>query len=111
MEPTSVVDEPKPQPEAGAPPSSSPSDSESSYWRRSAFLTNPRTKIGLILAGLVILTAVFFLWRYLGSCQSTDDAQIDAHVNSVSARISGHVTKLNVEDNQTWRREPCWWKS
>src|ERR1017187_8546578 len=100
MEPTSVVDEPKPQPEAGAPPSSSPSDSESSYRRRSAFLTNPRTKIGLILAGLVIVVAVIFLWRYLGSYESTDDAQIDGHVNSVSARVSGHVIKLNVEDNQ-----------
>jgi membrane fusion protein, multidrug efflux system len=100
MEPTSVVAEPKPQPEAGAPKSPSPSDSEASYQRRSAFLSNPRTKAGLILAGLVILTAVFFLWRYLGSYESTDDAQIDGHVNSVSARVSGHVTKLNVEDNQ-----------
>jgi membrane fusion protein (multidrug efflux system) len=100
MEPTSVVDEPKPQPQAGVSHPSSLSDSEASYRRRSAFLTNPRTKIGLILAGLVILTAVFFLWRYLGSYESTDDAQIDGHVNSVSARISGHVLKLNVEDNQ-----------
>ena len=53
-----------------------------------------------MVAGLAILTAVFFLWRYLGSYESTDDAQIDGHVNSVSARISGHVLKLNVEDNQ-----------
>ncbi len=53
-----------------------------------------------MVAGLAILTAVFFLWRYLGSYESTDDAQIDGHVNSVSARISGYVLKLNVEDNQ-----------
>ena len=44
--------------------------------------------------------AVFFLWRYLASYESTDDAQIDGHVNSVSARVSGHVIKLNVQDNQ-----------
>jgi len=56
--------------------------------------------LGLIIAGLVLLAAVFFLWRYFGSYQSTDDAQIDGHVNSVSARVSGHVLKLNVEDNQ-----------
>ena len=61
---------------------------------------NPRTKWVLIFAGLVILVAVFFLWRYLASYESTDDAQIDGHVNSVSARVSGHVIKLNVEDNQ-----------
>jgi len=63
-------------------------------------LSNPRTKWGLIFAGLVLLTAVFFLWRYLASYESTDDAQIDGHVNSVSARVSGHVLTLNVQDNQ-----------
>jgi membrane fusion protein (multidrug efflux system) len=104
-EPSSVAAEPKPQPETGAPqspPSPSPSqpDSESGYQRRSAFLSQPRTRLGLILAGLVILIAVFFLWRYFESYESTDDAQIDGHVNSVSARVSGHVLKLNVEDNQ-----------
>ena len=104
-EPSNVVAEPKPQPETGAPESPSPPapslpDSESRYQRRSAFLSHPRTRLGLILAGLVILIAVFFLWRYFESYESTDDAQIDGHVNSVSARVSGHVLKLNVEDNQ-----------
>jgi membrane fusion protein (multidrug efflux system) len=97
MEPSSsVVAEPKPQPRAPQ----SPPDSEANYQRRSAFLNHPRTKAGFILTGLVILGAVFFLWRYLGSYESTDDAQIDGHVNSVSARVSGHVLKLNVQDNQ-----------
>jgi len=41
-----------------------------------------------------------FVYRYVSSYESTDDAQIDGHVNSVSARVSGHVIKLNVEDNQ-----------
>ena len=75
-------------------------DSEARYQRRSAFLSNPRTKWGLILIGLLILIGIFFLWRYLASYESTDDAQIDGHVNSVSARVSGHVLKLNVQDNQ-----------
>jgi membrane fusion protein (multidrug efflux system) len=121
MDPTSsVVAEPKPQTEAGSPPaqpsppqssssqssssqsspSQRPADSEARYQRRAAFLGNPRTKFGLIFAGLVLLVAIFFLWRYLASYESTDDAQIDGHVNSVSARVSGHVIKLNVEDNQ-----------
>jgi membrane fusion protein (multidrug efflux system) len=97
---SSVVAEPKPQPEANAPQSQSPPDSESLYRRRDAILNHPHTKLGLILAGLVILIAIFFLWRYLASYESTDDAQIDGHVNSVSARVSGHVLKLNVQDNQ-----------
>jgi membrane fusion protein (multidrug efflux system) len=102
---SSVVAELKPQPDARAPQSASPQsppqpDSEARYQRRSAFLNNPRTKWGLILAGLVILIGIFFLWRYLASYESTDDAQVDGHVNSVSARVSGHVLKLNVQDNQ-----------
>jgi membrane fusion protein, multidrug efflux system len=102
---SSVVTDPKPQPDTRAPQSQPPQaqtrqDSEAVYQRRAEFFSNPRTKWGLIVAGLVILTAVFFLWRYLGSYESTDDAQIDGHVNSVSARVSGHVIKLNVEDNQ-----------
>jgi membrane fusion protein, multidrug efflux system len=101
MEPTnSAVAEPKPQPETRAPQSQSLLDSEARYQRRAAFLSNPRMRWGLILAGLVVLIAVFFLWRYLASYESTDDAQIDGHVNSVSARVSGHVLKLNVQDNQ-----------
>ncbi len=48
----------------------------------------------------MILVAIFFLWRYLASYESTDDAQIDGHVNAVSARVGGHVIKLNVQDNQ-----------
>src|SRR5713101_535648 len=100
----SIVAESKPQADARAPQSqsapSSPPDREARYQRRSALLSNPRTKWGLIFAGLVLLVAVFFLWRYLASYESTDDAQIDGHVNSVSARVSGHVLTLNVQDNQ-----------
>jgi membrane fusion protein (multidrug efflux system) len=101
MEPTSSDGaESKPQPETRAPQSQPSADSEARYQRRAAFLSNPRTKWGLIFTSLVILITVLFLWRYLGSYESTDDAQIDGHVNSVSARVSGHVLKLNVQDNQ-----------
>ncbi len=40
------------------------------------------------------------VWRYLSSYESTDDAQIDGHLSSISARVSGHVQKLLVQDNQ-----------
>src|SRR6202521_3628759 len=104
-QPSSVVAESKPQPDARAPQPAAPQspaqpDSEGRYQRRSAFLNHPRTRWGLILGGLVIVIGIFFLWRYLTSYESTDDAQIDGHVNSVSARVSGHVLKLNVQDNQ-----------
>src|ERR1700691_2074939 len=106
MEPSnSVVAEGKPQADARPSQSSSPQppsqpDSESRYQRRSELLSRPRTRMGLIFVGLLILIGVFFLWRYFASYESTDDAQIDGHVNSVSARVSGHVISLNVQDNQ-----------
>ncbi|MGA9417074.1 MAG: biotin/lipoyl-binding protein, partial [Terriglobales bacterium] len=106
MEPnSSAVAEPKAQtegraPQSQSPPPQPPPDSEARYQRRAALLGSPRAKWGFIFAALVIVVAAFFLWRYLGSYESTDDAQIDGHVNSVSARVSGHVIKLNVEDNQ-----------
>jgi len=49
---------------------------------------------------VVLVVVIFFVMRYLTSYQDTDDAQIDGHLNSISARVSGHVAKLLVEDNQ-----------
>ena len=72
---------------------------EANYRRRGA-LGSPRFRRILLLGGLLLLVGLFFLWRYLTSYESTDDAQVDGHVNSVSARVSGHVIKLNVDDNQ-----------
>jgi membrane fusion protein (multidrug efflux system) len=61
---------------------------------------NPRLRVFLIVGIVVLLVAGFFLWRYFDSYEDTDDAQIDGHLNSISARVSGHVLKLLVEDNQ-----------
>jgi membrane fusion protein (multidrug efflux system) len=52
----------------------------------------------------VVLVGSFFLWRYLNSYESTDDAQVDVHLYPVSARISGYVVKVNVDDNQYVRK-------
>jgi membrane fusion protein (multidrug efflux system) len=61
---------------------------------------NPRFRMFVIVGIVVLLVAGFFLWRYFSSYESTDDAQIDGHLNPVSARVSGHVQQLFVEDNQ-----------
>jgi membrane fusion protein, multidrug efflux system len=68
-------------------------------WRRLR-ARNPRMRMFLIIGFVVLLVAAFFLGRYFTSYESTDDAQIDGHLNSVSARVSGHVAKLLVQDNQ-----------
>src|SRR5579859_7633020 len=57
-------------------------------------------RIALVIAIVVLVIAGIFAYRYFTSYESTDDAQVDGHINSVSARISGHVIKLNVRDNQ-----------
>jgi membrane fusion protein (multidrug efflux system) len=54
----------------------------------------------IVVIALIVVVAGAFLWRYLGSYESTDDAQVDAHLYPVSARISGYVVKVNVNDNQ-----------
>jgi membrane fusion protein, multidrug efflux system len=53
--------------------------------------------IGLVVA----LVLGIILLIYLSSYESTDDAQVDGHLNAISARIAGTVTGVYVDDNQT----------
>jgi membrane fusion protein (multidrug efflux system) len=59
-----------------------------------------RRRILILAVVLVVLLGGVFLWRYLSSYESTDDAQADVHLYPVSARISGYVVRVNVDDNQ-----------
>ena len=63
---------------------------------------NPKKRKTFLIVAIVVvvLVASVFLWRYLSSYESTDDAQVDVHLYPVSARISGYVIKVNVGDNQ-----------
>jgi membrane fusion protein (multidrug efflux system) len=73
---------------------------ERDFRTRPSRTASPGFRIALIIGAIVLLVVGFFVYRYATSYESTDDAQIDGHINSVSARISGHVIKLNVDDNQ-----------
>ena len=59
-----------------------------------------RNRILLLSGALVLVIGGLAVWRYLSSYESTDDAQVDAHLYPVSARISGHVIRVNVGDNE-----------
>jgi len=61
---------------------------------------NRRRNIVILTAIPVLLAASLFVWRYLSSYESTDDAQADVHLYPVSARVSGYVVRVNAEDNQ-----------
>jgi len=95
IEPTAAPpDTATPTPEAPKP------EGERSWVRR---VSRRRTKSGrliFIVIVLAVLVGAFFVWRYLSSYESTDDAQVDVHLYPVSARVSGYVIKVNVGDNQ-----------
>ena len=63
---------------------------------------NPKRRRNIVILAVlaVVIIASVFLWRWLSSYESTDDAQADVHLYPVSARISGYVLKVNVDDNQ-----------
>ena len=73
---------------------------ERDYRTRPSRTQSSGFRIAIVIAIIVLLVIGFFAYRYFTSYESTDDAQVDGHINSVSARISGHVVKLNVQDNQ-----------
>src|SRR5580698_10722298 len=54
----------------------------------------------IVAVVLVVIVGGIFLWRYFSGFESTDDAQVDVHFYPVSARISGYVQAVHVEDNQ-----------
>ena len=86
------------EPMGGTPPSSG-TRSASGTPRRYTRSKRRRNILILVAAVLVIVGGVFF-WRYLNTYESTDDAQVDVHLYPVSARISGYVVKVSVNDNQ-----------
>lgn len=77
------------EPVSGAPP------------ERRSYSPQKKRKMLLIVAGAVLAVFVgVVLWLYFSSYESTDDAQVDVHLYPVSARISGYVVAVNVDDNQ-----------
>jgi len=64
-----------------------------------------KSRIGRWLVFVVILAVIViggvYLWKYLNTYETTDDAQIDGHVDAVSARISGNVVEILAEDQQS----------
>lgn len=61
--------------------------------RRRAF-----TIFFLVLIVLAIAGSLY--WLHARQFESTDDAQVDAHLNPISSRIDGMITRVYVDDNQ-----------
>jgi membrane fusion protein, multidrug efflux system len=53
----------------------------------------------LVLLVLAVGAVSPFVWSYLQSYESTDDAQIDGHIDPLSSRIDGTVIQVHAENN------------
>ncbi|HJZ75124.1 MAG TPA: HlyD family secretion protein [Vicinamibacterales bacterium] len=64
-----------------------------------SLFAQPRVRIGILVA--LLAAGGVALWLFLtAGRETTDDAQIDAHVTQIAARVGGTITKLLVDDNQ-----------
>jgi membrane fusion protein (multidrug efflux system) len=53
-----------------------------------------------ILGAVIVLAAIAF-WIYSSTYETTDDAQVDGHLNGLTSRVDGVIKAVNVEENQT----------
>jgi len=71
---------------------------------RAKVVSRPRRvpRWALFVFPAIALVVLLSWWLYARRFESTDDAQIDGHLNAISARISGTVLYINpkVENNQ-----------
>ncbi len=60
------------------------------------------SRLRMLLGGLVLLILLLagLFWLMFRNEESTDDAFIEANVVQISARVSGYVTQVAVQDNQ-----------
>jgi len=101
MEPTTTQRPPAAPPDQPETRTKPLPSTERDFHTRSSRTSSPGFRIAVIIAAVVLLVVGFFVYRYVTSYETTDDAQVDGHVNSVSTRIAGNVIKLDVLDNQS----------
>src|SRR5581483_10562375 len=57
-------------------------------------------KILAIIGALVLITSAATWWWHARHYEETDDAQVDGNIYPISARISGHLAAVNVQEGQ-----------
>jgi membrane fusion protein (multidrug efflux system) len=97
---TDVEATPNSPPEKPAPVETHSASPPPPSYAENFMRTRPRARIYLVGLILLLLVGGFFAWRYFTSYENTDDAQVDGHLMPLSARISGYIIKVNVDDNQ-----------
>src|SRR5277367_3104008 len=99
MDPTTQTPPAAPPPQSESRPEGRPEShtqplpaSERDFRTRPSRTASPGFRIAVVIAVIVLLVVAIFVYRYATSYESTDDAQVDGHINSISARITGHGT-------------------
>jgi len=64
------------------------------------FKRHPAAKPIVFLVAILALLLVGWFWWESRHWESTDDAQIDGYIYPISARVGGHVIKVNFDDGQ-----------
>jgi membrane fusion protein, multidrug efflux system len=63
----------------------------------------PKSRVSLAISLVVLLVAIItsvLWWIHADAYETTDDAQVDAHLSAISSRVAGTVTAVYVEENQ-----------
>jgi membrane fusion protein (multidrug efflux system) len=68
--------------------------------RRGFFQKHPAAKPIVFLVAIVAVVLVGWFWWESRQWEDTDDAEIDGHIYPISARVNGHVIKVNFDDGQ-----------
>gem|GEM_PF-4245974 len=56
----------------------------------------------VLLVGIIIWAATYFLKGY--HYEQTNDAQVDAYLSPVNAKVGGYISKIYYKDNQLEKR-------
>jgi membrane fusion protein, multidrug efflux system len=56
--------------------------------------------IVLLIALAAVAAGSFYAWKYFSAYESTDDAEVDGHINAISARINGYVLDVPVDNER-----------
>jgi len=67
--------------------------------REGFFRKHPKAKYLLALVALALIAGAVFVWHYYSVRESTDDAQIDGHIDPISARVTGTAIRVLHDDN------------
>jgi membrane fusion protein, multidrug efflux system len=76
-------------------------EAESPDWSDKEKQPKRRTRWFFALIPILLFIGGYFVYEHLFAYrETTDNAQIDGHINPVAAKVAGYVTSIDVRDNQ-----------